>query len=72
MRRRKWNSKRWSLKHSEFYRRLKAALECAIKEGRTGKARRQIVSIPDETPMNEKASKETEEITNGKNNERIN
>ena len=25
MRRRKWNSKRWSLKHSEFYRRLKAA-----------------------------------------------
>ncbi len=66
MRRRKWNSKRWSLKHSEFYRRLKAALECAIKEGRNGKVRREIVSIPDEIPMNEKVSKETEEFLMGK------
>lgn len=49
--RRKWNSKRWSLKHSEFYRRLKAALECAIKEGRTGKARKVTLSIPDETSV---------------------
>ena len=43
MRRKKWNSKGWSLiKHSEFHLRLKEILERAFEEEETEKVRRKF------------------------------
>ena len=54
MRRRNWNSKKWSLKYSEFRLKLKAVLERVFKEEQTEKVRRKFKSGGDGSMDNKK------------------